>query len=64
MLKLPKLHKAWGVPKLEAYCLTLGVEARGAKGEHTPPGPSGEFDISNKARIGYSEVISTIAVRI
>ena len=57
MLKLPKLYKAWGVHKLEAYCDSLGVQARGAKGEHSPPGPSGEFDISNKARIGYSEVI-------
>lgn len=56
MLKLPKLYKAWGVHKLEAYCDSLGVQARGAKGEHSPPGPSGEFDISNKARIGYSEV--------
>ena len=60
MLKLPKLYKAWGVHKLEAYCDSLGVQARGAKGEHSPPGKSGEFDISNKARIGYSEVISTI----
>lgn len=56
MLKLPKLYKAWGVHKLEKYCDDLGVQARGAKGEHSPPGPSGEFDISNKARIGYSEV--------
>lgn len=56
MLKLPKLYKAWGVHKLEEFCDSLGVQARGAKGEHSPPGPSGEFDISNKARIGYSEV--------
>ncbi|CAN0257933.1 unnamed protein product [Discosporangium mesarthrocarpum] len=56
MLKLPKLYKNWGVHKLEAYCDSLGVQARGAKGEHSPPGPNGEFDISNKARIGKSEV--------
>lgn len=56
MLKLPKLYKSWGVHKLEKYCDSLGVQARGAKGEHSPPGPKGEFDISNKARIGYSEV--------
>lgn len=56
MLKIPKLYKVWGVEKLDAYCNTLGVQARGAMGEHSPPGPSGEFDISNKARIGYSEV--------
>eukprot|EP00953_Heterococcus_sp_UTEX-ZZ885_P008047 4825-Heterococcus_DN1.PRE.1 len=27
-----------------------------SQGEHSPPGPNGEFDISNKYRIGYSEV--------
>ena len=32
------------------------LKARGSKGEHSPPGPNGEFDISNKRRIGYSEV--------
>ncbi|CAM9177279.1 unnamed protein product [Chrysoparadoxa australica] len=56
MLKLPKLYKAWGVHKLEAYCDEMGLQARGSKGEHSPPGPNGEFDISNKARIGQSEV--------
>ncbi|CAM9831863.1 unnamed protein product, partial [Sphacelaria rigidula] len=55
MLKLPKLQKAWGVHKLEKYCDSLGIDVRGAKGGHSPPGPNGEFDISNKARIGYSE---------
>ncbi|CAN0246460.1 unnamed protein product [Ascophyllum nodosum] len=56
MLKLPKLHKAWGMKKIEKHCNSLGLDARGANGEQTPPGPNGEFDISNKARIGYSEV--------
>jgi creatine kinase len=28
----------------------------GGRGEHSPPGPNGEFDISNKGRIGASEV--------
>jgi len=55
MLKIPKLYKAWGVHKLEEYCDQLGLQARGSKGEHSPPGPLGEFDISNKRRIGYSE---------
>jgi len=56
MLKLPKLHKEMGVEKLEALCDEKGLQARGSKGEHSPPGPNGEFDISNKRRIGYSEV--------
>ena len=27
---------------------TTGLQARGGRGEHSPPGPNGEFDISNK----------------
>jgi hypothetical protein len=34
----------------------LGLQARGGRGEHSPPGPNGEFDISNKGRIGATEV--------
>ena len=34
----------------------MGLPARGARGEHSPPGPNGEFDISNKGRVGKSEV--------
>jgi len=56
MLKLPKLYKKWGVHKLEEYCDSIGLQARGARGENSPPGPNGEFDISNKGRIGASEV--------
>lgn len=56
MLKLPKLYKKIGVHKLEEICDSMGLQARGAKGEHSPPGPNGEFDISNKGRIGASEV--------
>ena len=26
----------------------MGLQARGGRGEHSPPGPNGEFDISNK----------------
>lgn len=55
MLKLPKLYKAWGIHKLEKYCDDIGLQARGSKGEHSPPGSLGEFDISNKRRIGFSE---------
>lgn len=56
MLKLPKLYKKMGVHDLEELCDNMGLQARGARGEHSPPGPNGEFDISNKGRIGASEV--------
>jgi len=56
MLKLPKLHAKMGVHDLEALCDGMGLQARGGRGEHSPPGPNGEFDISNKGRVGASEV--------
>ena len=56
MLKLPKLYKKMGVEALEELCDNMGLQARGARGEHSPPGPNGEFDISNKGRVGSSEV--------
>lgn len=56
MLKLPKLYKKMGVHALEDFCDGMGLQARGGRGEHSPPGPNGEFDISNKGRIGKSEV--------
>jgi creatine kinase len=56
MLKLPKLYKKLGVHKLEELADGMGLQARGGRGEHSPPGPNGEFDISNKGRIGASEV--------
>lgn len=56
MLKLPKLYKKMGVHALEEMVDGMGLQARGARGEHSPPGPNGEFDISNKGRIGASEV--------
>lgn len=56
MLKLPKLYKKLGVHALEELCDSMGLQARGSKGEHSPPGKFGEFDISNKGRVGASEV--------
>ncbi len=56
MLKLPKLYKKLGVHALEELVDNMGLQARGGRGEHSPPGPNGEFDISNKGRIGASEV--------
>ena len=56
MLKLPKLYAKLGVTELEALTMTFDLQARGGKGEHSPPGPGASFDISNIQRIGFSEV--------
>ena len=32
----------------QELCDGMGLQARGGRGEHSPPGPNGEFDISNK----------------
>lgn len=54
MIKFPELAKE--SERFYTLCDTLGLQARGSKGEHSPPGPGGVYDVSNKARIGYSEV--------
>jgi creatine kinase len=38
MLKLPKLYKKLGVHALEDLCDNMGLQARGSRGEHSPPG--------------------------
>ena len=45
-----------GVEKLEAFAGTMEMDCRGAGGEHTAAGEGGRVDISNKRRIGKSEV--------
>ena len=35
----------------------MGLQARGGRGEHSPPGPNGEFDISNKVRLCASSAL-------
>ncbi|KAL4176052.1 hypothetical protein KRP22_001007 [Phytophthora ramorum] len=54
MIKFPHLSKE--SERFYSLCDALGLQARGSKGEHSPPGPGGVYDVSNKARIGYSEV--------
>ncbi|RLN87998.1 hypothetical protein BBJ28_00017207 [Nothophytophthora sp. Chile5] len=54
MIKFPQLSKE--SERFYNLCSALGLQARGSKGEHSPPGPGGVYDVSNKARIGYSEV--------
>ncbi|RLO08770.1 hypothetical protein DYB28_006073 [Aphanomyces astaci] len=43
------------VHKLETICSSLGLQPRGSAGEHSAA-VGGMFDVSNKARIGKSEV--------
>ncbi|KAG3212121.1 Creatine kinase, testis isozyme [Phytophthora cactorum] len=54
MIKFPQLSKE--SERFYDLCSALGLQARGSKGEHSPPGPGGVYDVSNKARIGFSEV--------
>lgn len=54
MIKLPCLAEHSKL--FYELCDKFKLQARGSKGEHSPPGPGGVYDISNKARIGYSEV--------
>ena len=39
-----KKREAEELEALEEYCDSMGLQARGARGEHSPPGPNGEFD--------------------
>jgi creatine kinase len=53
MIVLPELNK--DVHKLEAICAGFDLQPRGSSGEHSAA-VGGKWDISNKQRIGYSEV--------
>jgi len=53
---LPKMHEQIGMHAMEELAKTMEMQVRGAKGEHTPPGPGGRVDISNIKRLGRSEV--------
>lgn len=54
MIKLPELAK--DTDRFYKLCAKLRLQARGSKGEHSPAGPGGVYDVSNKQRIGFSEV--------
>jgi len=41
----------------QELCDGMGLQARGGRGEHSPPGPNGEFDISNKVRFCASSAL-------
>jgi creatine kinase len=53
MIKLENLNK--DVEKLEEICASLDLQPRGSNGEHSAA-EGGKWDISNKQRIGLSEV--------
>jgi len=53
MIKLPELNK--DVPRLEALCEKYDLQPRGSAGEHSAA-VGGKWDISNKQRIGFTEV--------
>lgn len=56
MVLLPQLSEALSPHQMEDFTMRYGVQARGSGGEYTPAGPGGKWDISNKKRIGMSEV--------
>jgi len=53
---LPLLSDKLSPGQMDELASRLGVQARGGAGEHTPAGPGGKWDISNKQRIGFTEV--------
>merc|ERR1712151_654639 len=53
---LPKMHEQIGIHRMEELAVAMEMQVRGARGEHTPPGPGGRVDISNSKRLGRSEV--------
>jgi len=53
MIKLPKLNE--NVELLEEVCDSFDLQPRGSAGEHSAA-VGGKWDISNKQRIGFSEV--------
>ena len=52
MIKIPLLSQD---ARFKAICDALRLQARGSAGEHSAS-VGGKYDLSNKARIGYSEV--------
>jgi creatine kinase len=53
MIKLPEFNK--NVALLDEVCSNLQLQPRGSSGEHSEA-VGAKFDISNKQRIGFSEV--------
>ena len=53
MIVLPKLNE--NVELLEKICASFDLQPRGSAGEHSAA-EGGKWDISNKQRLGFSEV--------
>ena len=51
-IKIPKLSK---LPEFKEFCEKLNLQPRGIHGEHTES-VGGVYDISNKRRLGLSEI--------
>jgi protein-arginine kinase len=58
-VKLPKLAK--NEPAFQALAKDLGLSIRGINGEHSES-VGGVYDISNKKRLGISEVESALVM--
>ena len=61
MVKLEKFNELYADPKhpdshlLEEVCDCFDLQPRGSNGEHSAA-VGGKFDVSNKQRLGFSEV--------
>ncbi len=54
MIRLP--HLSQDEAAFKELCLSMGLQARGMHGEHSESGEGGIYDVSNKRRLGKSEV--------
>lgn len=54
MIKVPNISK--DEKAFKELCLSMGLQARGMHGEHSESGEGGIYDVSNKQRLGKSEV--------
>lgn len=54
MIKVPNISK--DEKAFKEMCLSMGLQARGMHGEHSESGDGGIYDVSNKQRLGKSEV--------
>jgi protein-arginine kinase len=54
LIKLPNISK--DEKAFKEHCTSMGLQARGMHGEHSKSGAGGIYDISNRQRLGKSEV--------
>ena len=56
MIELPLLTDNLLPQQMDTLTRRFDLQARGANGEHSLHGPNGRWDISNRQRIGFTEV--------